>query len=92
VVTQEAIASILAVRREAITEAAGRLQVLGIIEWRRGYATVLTRAGLDTHVCECYAVVRNARSVLLPGLTTAQPEILHRWRQRDALAVQRIGP
>jgi CRP-like cAMP-binding protein len=92
VVTQEAIAAILGVRREAITEAAGRLQALGIIEWRRGHATVLSRAGLDAHVCECYAVVCRATSVLLPGLTTAQPGALHGWRQRDAGMPRRAGP
>lgn len=56
--TQELIASMLGVRREGITEAAGRLQNAGIIRYRRGHIMVLDRAGLETHVCECYSVVK----------------------------------
>ncbi|MDQ3185020.1 MAG: Crp/Fnr family transcriptional regulator [Pseudomonadota bacterium] len=56
--TQELIASMLGVRREGITEAAGRLQNAGIIRYRRGHIMVLDRAGLETHVCECYNVVK----------------------------------
>jgi CRP-like cAMP-binding protein len=92
VVTQEAIAAILGVRREAITEAAGRLQDLGIIKWRRGMVTVLNRSGLDAHVCECYAVVCSATSLLLPTLDASQPLIRHGWRQRDTDGPRRTGP
>lgn len=56
--TQELIASMLGVRREGITEAAGRLQNAGIIRYRRGHIMVLDRTGLETHVCECYSVVK----------------------------------
>jgi Mn-dependent DtxR family transcriptional regulator len=56
--TQELIASMLGVRREGITEAAGKLQQAEIIRYRRGHITVLDRAGLQTHVCECYDVVK----------------------------------
>ncbi|RZA28944.1 MAG: Crp/Fnr family transcriptional regulator [Proteobacteria bacterium] len=91
VITQEAIAAILGVRREAITDAAGKLQNLGVIKWRRGHVTVLSRAGLDAHVCECYAVVCVATAMLLPGLATAQPKVLHPWRPRDACAIRRSG-
>ena len=59
VITQELVAGMLGVRREGITEAAGRLQQAGIIQSRRGHIAVLERAGLETRVCECYAVVRN---------------------------------
>src|SRR6187455_1915262 len=54
IMTQELIASMLGVRREGITEAAGKLQQAGIIRYRRGHITVLDRSGLEKHVCECY--------------------------------------
>lgn len=63
--TQELIAGMLGVRREGVTEAAGRLQMQGIISYRRGHITVLDRAGLERQVCECYAVVRKEVKRLL---------------------------
>jgi CRP-like cAMP-binding protein len=65
--TQELIANMLGVRREGVTEAAGKLQNCGFIRYRRGHITVLDRAGLEDHVCECYAVVRKEYIRLLPG-------------------------
>jgi CRP-like cAMP-binding protein len=56
--TQELIASMLGVRREGITEAAGNLQREGLISYRRGHITVLNRVGLQRHACECYEVVK----------------------------------
>ncbi|SFV17379.1 Crp/Fnr family transcriptional regulator [Pseudoduganella namucuonensis] len=56
--TQELIAGMLGVRREGVTEAAGRLQGYGYISYRRGHITVLDREGLEADVCECYQVVR----------------------------------
>ena len=56
--TQELIASMLGVRREGITETAGNLQRAGLISYRRGHITVINRAGLETHTCECYSVVK----------------------------------
>jgi CRP-like cAMP-binding protein len=58
VMTQELIGTMLGVRREAITEAAGKLQQAGFIRYRRGHIAVLDRAGLETRTCECYDVVR----------------------------------
>ena len=58
VMTQELISGMLGVRREGITEAAGRLQRNGFILYRRGHITVLDRCGLEKHACECYAVAR----------------------------------
>ena len=58
VMTQELVASMLGVRREGITEAAGRLQNANIIRYRRGHIAVIDRKGLEAHVCECYAVVK----------------------------------
>ncbi|MFZ6849392.1 Crp/Fnr family transcriptional regulator [Undibacterium sp. RuRC25W] len=57
-VTQEAIANVLGVRREGITEAAGYLQDLRYISYRRGHITILNQRGLEEHVCECYGVVK----------------------------------
>ena len=66
VMTQELIANMLGVRREGVTEAAGRLQDAGLIRYRRGHITVLDRAGLESRTCECYAVVKKEYDRLLP--------------------------
>src|SRR5450432_671629 len=58
VMTQDLVASMLGVRREGITEAAGNLQRAGLIRYRRGHIAVLGRAGLEADACECYAVVK----------------------------------
>jgi len=71
IMTQELIASMLGVRREGVTEAAGRLQDAGIINYRRGHITVLERAGLDSRVCECYGVVKKEFDRLLPESESA---------------------
>jgi len=64
--TQELIANMLGVRREGVTQAAGRLQETGIIEYSRGHIRVLDRARLEEQVCECYAVVKHEYDRLLP--------------------------
>lgn len=63
--TQELIANMLGVRREGVTEAAGKLQKLGIIEYRRGIIKVLDRPALEQLCCECYAVVKEETDRLL---------------------------
>ena len=70
--TQELIASMLGVRREGITEAAGHLQQAGFIRYRRGHITVLDRSGLGSRVCECYAVVKNEYDRLLCDVRNRQ--------------------
>jgi CRP-like cAMP-binding protein len=65
--TQELIANMLGVRREGVTEAAGKLQKLGIIDYVRGKITVLDRSGLERRCCECYAVVKKETDRLLPN-------------------------
>lgn len=64
--TQELIANMLGVRREGVTEAAGKLQKLGVIQYNRGHITVLDRPRLEELSCECYAVVRRETDRLLP--------------------------
>jgi len=63
--TQELIAHMLGVRREGVTEAAGKLHKLGVIEYRRGKITVLDRSRLEQLCCECYAVVKKETDRLL---------------------------
>jgi len=65
-VTQELIANLLGVRREGVTEAAGKLQKLGVIDYCRGHINVLDRQELETLSCECYAVVKQENDRLLP--------------------------
>jgi CRP-like cAMP-binding protein len=77
VMTQELVASMLGVRREGITEAAGRLQLAGYIRYRRGHIAVLERSGLETRACECYGVVKKEVGRLLSDL---------RYRQLAAVA------
>ncbi|MCC6208550.1 MAG: Crp/Fnr family transcriptional regulator [Gammaproteobacteria bacterium] len=67
IMTQELIANMLGVRREGVTEAAGRLQNAGYILYSRGHITVLNRPGLEAEVCECYQVVKTEFDRLLPN-------------------------
>lgn len=64
--TQETISHLLGVRRESVTEAAGRMKQLGLIEYHRGKIRILDRPGLEKYCCECYAVVRKETDRLLP--------------------------
>jgi CRP-like cAMP-binding protein len=66
VMTQELIANMLGVRREGVTDAAGKLQKLGVIQYARGQITVLDRPKLEKLSCECYAVVKKESDRLLP--------------------------
>ncbi|HSC07588.1 MAG TPA: Crp/Fnr family transcriptional regulator [Steroidobacteraceae bacterium] len=64
--TQELIANMLGVRREGVTDAAGKLQHLGVIKYARGQITVLDRPKLEALCCECYAVVKKETDRLMP--------------------------
>jgi CRP-like cAMP-binding protein len=79
IMTHELVASMLGVRREGISEAAGKLQQAGFIRYRRGHITVLERSGLESRVCECYAVVKKELSRLLSDV---------RYRQDTASVIQ----
>jgi CRP-like cAMP-binding protein len=77
--TQELIANMLGVRREGVTEAASKLQKLGVIEYARGKITVRERPKLEQLCCECYAVVKaeTERLLLDPPdlLASASPDL-----------------
>jgi Mn-dependent DtxR family transcriptional regulator len=82
--TQELIANMLGVRREGVTEAAGRLQQAGLIEYSRGRISVVDRpGGLEARVCECYQVVKTEFDRLLPPLQ-------HR-DFKDSLNIKHLG-
>jgi CRP-like cAMP-binding protein len=66
VMIQELIANMLGVRREGVTDAALKLQKLGLIRYARGHISVLDRPGLEVRTCECYAVVKIEYDRLLP--------------------------
>ncbi|MDB5973320.1 MAG: transcriptional regulator, Crp/Fnr family [Nevskia sp.] len=70
--TQELIANMLGVRREGVTDAAGKLQKQGVIEYRRGHITVLDRTKLEALSCECYAVVKKETDRLLHYVPSRQ--------------------
>lgn len=67
--TQDRIARLLGVRREAITDAAGRLQAAGLIHYRRGQIAVIDRAGLEARACECYGAIKAQEARLLASTT-----------------------
>ena len=71
--TQELIANLLGVRREGVTEAAGRLQRQGLIRYSRGHIEVLDRAGLERSACECYGVVKLEFDRLLSDIPRGDP-------------------
>ena len=76
IMTQELIANMLGVRREGVTEAAGKLDKLGVIRYARGRITVLDRPKLEQLCCECYAVVKKESDRLLPRAVSQQSLIL----------------
>lgn len=95
--TQELIAAMLGVRREAVTEAAGKLQAAGLIQYRRGHITVSDRPGLEARVCECYAVVRSEYQRLFRMLPAVAPKNRVRpnpatLRQRAEVRLQQTQP
>lgn len=72
--TQELIAVTLGVRREGVTQIAGKLQHAGFISYRRGHISVLDRSGLEKRACECYRVVKSEFDRLLPDVAVMQTD------------------
>jgi CRP-like cAMP-binding protein len=83
--TQELIASMLGVRREGITEAAGNLQRSGLIRYRRGHISVLGREGLEDRACECYAVVKKELARLMSDVRYRQGVVLQGVAGQDVV-------
>ncbi|MBJ7311509.1 Crp/Fnr family transcriptional regulator [Rugamonas sp. CCM 8940] len=90
-ITQEALGAILGVRREGITEAAGRLQMTGLISYRRGHVRVLSRTGLEAMVCECHRALRRESDRLMAPRHRADAGIQQRWLEREAVHTRRTG-
>jgi CRP-like cAMP-binding protein len=88
--TQELIASMLGVRREGITEAAGKLQRAGLISYRRGHITVLDRAGLEGSACECYHVVKKEFRRLLNDMETTKLSVIRRYADQAEAPFQPV--
>ncbi len=95
--TQELIGNMLGVRREAVTEAAGKLQAAGLIQYSRGHISILDRPGIEARACECYAVVKSeydrlfdlAENVRLKSRARPNPETL---RKRAEARFQQAPP
>jgi Mn-dependent DtxR family transcriptional regulator len=73
--TQELIANMLGVRRQGVTESAGKLEREGLIRYSRGLITVLDRARLEKRACECYSVVKVETARLLPQIRERVPAL-----------------
>ena len=78
-VTQEVLGSMLGVRRESVTEVAGRLQHAGLIHYARGHIEVLDRGALERRACECHTVVLREYDRLLPRDPAARPAARRPW-------------
>jgi hypothetical protein len=98
--TQELLAAMLGVRREGVTEVAGRLQAQGVIKYSRGNIQILDRDELEKRSCECYAVVKKEIERLLPYEIhslprrhklplNSQPTTLNEWLRWDQARNQR---
>lgn len=87
IMTQELVARMLGVRREGITEAAGKLQQAGFISYRRGHIAIVERSGLERLACECYAALKRESGRLLSDVhcrQTVDQTAPERGQQRPA--------
>jgi len=62
-VTHEHIANLLGVRREGVSEAAHKLQLEGVIDYKRGHIKILNRKRLEQLTCECYNVLKQLKNL-----------------------------
>ena len=91
-ITQELVANMLGVRREGVTEAAGRLREAGLIHHNRGRIAVLDRSGLEAQACECYAVVKRAYDQLLRPENIMGSAGVHDTRHRYRTGDEELAP
>lgn len=89
-VTQKSIASIIGARRESVSEAASALQRAGVIQCKRGRIVVLDRHALEERVCECYAVVKNELSRLLPSPGSDPPNEMPPSKAEPSVATAQL--
>jgi CRP-like cAMP-binding protein len=87
--SQELIANMLGVRRESVTEAAGRLQKTGLIHYSHGHIAVLNRPRLEAQACECYAVVKREYDRLLPPKNTVGNADVHAMELHNTCSISR---
>ena len=57
--TQEFLSHMLGVPRTSVTAVARALQERKLIKYSRGKIVILNRAGIESHSCECYRIVRS---------------------------------
>lgn len=72
-ITQEGIATMLGVRREAISEAIGKLNRAGLVEHGRGWIRLKDKAGMEARACGCYRSSRNGISSSSSGTGLRPP-------------------
>jgi CRP-like cAMP-binding protein len=89
--TQQLIANMLGVRREGVTEAAGRLRRDGVIRYSRGRISVLNRAKLERRACECYAAVKKENQ-RLSAFELSLPALAKSAERAPATAAATIAP
>jgi CRP-like cAMP-binding protein len=63
--TQEFLAEMLGVRRNAVSIVANTLQSAGFIQYNRGHIRITNLVGLKETTCECYETVRDHYARLL---------------------------
>lgn len=68
-ITQEFAATMLGTNRVTLTQAAGQLQDRSLIQYKRGFITIIDRKGLEAAACECYAKIKEEYGRYKPSLS-----------------------